>query len=535
MQIISLETAEVTPADGADIRRWQIAFYLLFLGAFLARFPFYATHHIMEDAYITFRSAFHLADFGKYAYNLGSNATGITSTLYGPYVAAIRLIFHDHAIAMILVLNTLIFLAGAALFSFTFFTEWPRRMLFFAFIAMLPSGLYLSYAGMEIPLQVGIFCASLFTLRKGCPSWMTLLGILLLPLVRPDAIAYSLILAILVFSFNRKYGLWSFATSMGGEMLVLICNRFTTGSYVTATMHAKEITYHPHHGLLPFLKAARILLFSRSYLLPVETKVLTWASPAVTLAVLAGCIWALYNARNRAVRNRLLIACFAAGVLPPMAYMLGGVTLFPWYFWTSNWLCYSILCYALVTAAFATGMRRKRFVLIAFFAIALLALDGIRLIVSFNSGTEEYKYRASVGRWIHQVANPGDTLELEPAGYIPFYAGIRTYDEVGLVSPLILQYRVRYGTEWWIIFLKQEHPTWLVERSKVLKYSMLDSVHLPLDKMPPKDIAWFHDHYQLAQQFHYSPADYIQNPLLLKVMKYGTASNYNVYRYTGPQ
>src|SRR6185437_7151595 len=129
-----LETlAEEVPPSTSHVRNWQLAFAVLFLLALLARIPFYATHHIQEDAYITFRSAFHLADYG--------HSSGVTSVLYGPMVAAVRLVFGHHAIPALSVLNTFIFLAGAALLSCALFAESRARLLLFAAISMLPVGL----------------------------------------------------------------------------------------------------------------------------------------------------------------------------------------------------------------------------------------------------------------------------------------------------------------------------------------------------------------------------------------------------------
>jgi hypothetical protein len=523
---MTTQTPQLASSDASSIRRWYIAFSVLFLLTLLARIPFYATHHIQEDAYITFRSAFHLADYGDYAYNLGDKATGVTSAIYGPYIAAIRLVFHSHAIAALSVFNTVIFLAGAALLSFSVFSGWPQRLLFFAFIAMLPVGLLITYADMEIPLQVGLFCAAIFTLRHGRPSWTTLVTILLLPLVRPDAIAYSLILTVLVYSFQKLYGILSFASSLAGIGLVLVLNRLFTGSFITATMSAKEVAYHPRHGLFPFLLTAGNVLFHHSYLLPVETKFLEWSSPVATAVAFAGCVWALWLARPKQITLRLLLACLAAGVLIPAAYMFGGV-LFPWYFWTCTWLCYALLCFPLVSVLF-TLRPRTRISLIALLAVGCAALDGVQWLVSRNIGMQEYDYRASVGRWLHQVEKPTDTLELEPAGYIPFYAGIRTYDEVGLVSPLVLDYRLKYGGAWWIIFLKQEHPTWLVARDYVVHHITMDGVPLS-----PADALWFDTHYKLVRHFHYSAANYLHPGLLLRLMKSGTHADYYVYHYTG--
>lgn len=508
--------------------RWRATFWIVILVALLVRIPFYATHHIQEDAYITFRSAFHLADLGDYSFNLGDHVSGATSTLYGPFVAAVRFVFASHAIAALLVLNTLIFLSGAALLSCAFFTGWRERAVFFVAIAMLPEGMLISYTGMEIPLQVAVFCATIFTLRRGRPGWATLAGVLLLPLIRPDAIAFSLILSVLAFSLDKVRGILAFVCSLIGATLVLAFNRLTTGNFLTPTMRAKEITYHPQHGLHSFLLIARTCLITRSYLLPVETKEIEWASPLVTILVLAGCVAALWFMRRQSLTFRLLLACLAAGTLIPAAYMAGGV-IFPWYLWTSNWLCYVVLCFAVVKMTFAFNPR-TRSVILAFLAVTWISMDGLQWLVSRNIGLQEYNYRADVGRWLHQNARPSDTLELEPAGYIPFYAGLRTYDEIGLVSPLVLEYRTRFGPAWYMELLKRKHPDWLVERGNVYGHVTMDNVPLSSD-----DIRWFDTNYSLVRHFHYSAANYLPPGLLLRLMKNGTHDDYYVYRYTGAQ
>lgn len=508
--------------------RWRATFWIVILLASLARIPFYATHHIQEDAYIIFRSAFHLADLGDYSFNLGDHASGNTSTLYGPLVAAVRLVFASHAIAALSVLNTLIFLGGAALLSGAFFTTWRERVIFFAAIAMLPEGMLITYTDMEIPLQAAIFCATIFTLRRGRPTWATLIGVLLLPLVRPDAIALSFILSLLAFSFDKLRGVLAFIFSLVGTSLVLVFNRLTTGDFLTSTMRAKEIAYHPQHGLHYFLLTAKTWLITRSFLLPVETKEVEWTSPLVTILVLAGCAAALWLMRQQAVTFRLILACLAAGTLIPAAYMAGGV-IFPWYLWTSNWLCYVVVCFAIVKFIFASNPRTRSLIL-AFLAVAWISLDGVQWLVSFNSGLQEFHYRADVGRWLRQTAQPRDTLELEPAGYIPFYADLRTYDEIGLVSPLVLEYRTQYGPAWYMEFLKQKHPDWLVERGYFYKHTTMDNVHLS-----PEDLRWFEANYSLVRHFHYSASNYLNPGWLLKLMKNGTHDDYYVYRYTGAQ
>src|SRR5262249_19111224 len=87
-----------------------------------------------------------------------------------------------------------------------------------------------------------------------------------------------------------------------------------------------------------------------------------------------------------------------------------------------------------------------------------------QLALAFSSGTIEFGYRASVGRWLRRESAPDATLLLEPAGYIPFYAQFKTYDDVGLVSPVVLDYVRQYGNQWWFRFVQDVRPDWIVDR-----------------------------------------------------------------------
>ncbi len=47
----------------------------------------------------------------------------------------------------------------------------------------------------------------------------------------------------------------------------------------------------------------------------------------------------------------------------------------------------------------------------------------------------ETNLRIPIGIWIHDHAQPNDTLMLEPIGYIGYYSKLRIVDMIGLVSP----------------------------------------------------------------------------------------------------
>lgn len=99
---------------------------------------------------------------------------------------------------------------------------------------------------------------------------------------------------------------------------------------------------------------------------------------------------------------------------------------------------------------------------------------------------------------------------------------------MGLISPLVVRYRTRYGGAWYMNFLRQERPTWLVERAYMTRHLTMDGVQLS-----STDARWFDSHYALARRFHYAPANYLHPGLLLRLMKHGTHDDYYVYHSTG--
>jgi hypothetical protein len=110
------------------------------------------------------------------------------------------------------------------------------------------------------------------------------------------------------------------------------------------------------------------------------------------------------------------LAMVGYAILPPAAYVYGGV-IFPWYLWPSAVVAFALVSGMVVESRWKC-IRLKS--VIAMFAVLLLGLSAIRFAATANAGVQESIYRAGVGRFIASIAHTGDTLFLEPAGYIPF-------------------------------------------------------------------------------------------------------------------
>jgi hypothetical protein len=160
-------------------------------------------------------------------------------------------------------------------------------------------------------------------------------------------------------------------------------------------------------------------------------------------------------------------------------------------------------------------------------ACLLMSLVAGQWLFAASWGTQENLYRGGIGDAIRTLASPGDTLFLEPAGYVPFHAQLWTWDEVGITSPPVTAYRTKYGPRWWRRFVEDFAPTFLLERDHMLAYRTFDGYELS-----PDEQAWFASRYSLVRVFTYEP-DRLRRPGLMRfAARLGSARDYYLYRRT---
>ena len=124
----------------------------------------------------------------------------------------------------------------------------------------------------------------------------------------------------------------------------------------------------------------------------------------------------------------------------PVAYTVGGA-LAPWYFWPSavaGWLLVVVGCVASIRRQ--RGVRQQ--LACAAAATVLVSLVVGQWLYTASWGTQENLYRGGIGDEIRTLAASGDTLLLEPAGYVPFHAQLWTWDEIGITSPAVTEYTI---------------------------------------------------------------------------------------------
>jgi hypothetical protein len=71
--------------------------------------------------------------------------------------------------------------------------------------------------------------------------------------------------------------------------------------------------------------------------------------------------------------------------------------------------------------------------------------------------------RRPIGEWLRRHAKPGDSVLLEPLGYIGYYSRLKTYDFPGLSSREVVAV-IRSGVNRYADLIARLEPTWLVLR-----------------------------------------------------------------------
>jgi hypothetical protein len=429
------------------------------------------TQYIQEDAFIYFRTASNLALYGEYSFNIGENYPAATSTLYAFLLAAHKVLFGDFFALTAQVMNIFAAALGTWLLACTLprSTDEGGACIPFVFwvVAVSPPLVTLATSGMETALLF----LSLATLVNGFHTRaapLIVVAALLLPLMRVEATIAAVLVAILAaFQRDWRIVMWTVVGIGTGVLAVLVTNILLTGEAIPQTITAKNAAYQPLRSIEALLGRAWQIFFESSFFLGINSKFvplpvyyLVGASAlAVCTLVTVRYISALLTGRKE-MTNEYATAVLSVGIIVtfPLGYVYGGV-IFSWYLWPS-----SVFAYYLFARILATALAARIFVLWGIAALVTL-LSLMNLVLLINYGYQEAQYRAAVGRFIASVAEPGDTLFLEPAGYIPYYAGLKTWDTVGLVSPEILDYRGRGDSAWWIDFVRDKRPTWIVERS----------------------------------------------------------------------
>jgi hypothetical protein len=400
-----------------------------------------------EDAYITFRYARSFAQGHGLAFNPGEHVMGFTSapwTLWNAIPMRTAIAPELWSRATLLVLDVLTLLAGGrmlmaafgagAAWAFTFFfAGWPY------FSAVVASG-------MENGAMLSLIVVGAALARAGSPVSGPVIG--LLALWRPEGVVAALVILLGARWRDRLVALAIAGAAYAGLAL-------SFGSPLAQSALAKAKLYGtpgPWEGrlwwewLLPGPLGRWSQVAETSNLLGL----LMVLSPAVALGLPA-----LWRERTRPVA--LAVAAALA------VWLVYAVTGAPWFFW---YFAVPLAAFAMVAAAGLPRITRGRAIPVAAALYVVLSWSVARYLYVGRAQNEYYLF-AAASEVLTRNARPGESVMLEPIGIIGWRAPLRVIDEVGLVSPDVLERRLQ-GAGWYTDVIARRNPEWVVVRRGVV-------------------------------------------------------------------
>lgn len=441
------------------------------------------THQAWEDYYITLRSSQNLAEGHGLVYQVGEKVHTFTSPL-GVLVPALgfKLTGGDlGALWFLRIVSALAVAATAALvLRHAHEHGWSRGAGLFAVVAGLLEAKIVACTvnGMEAGFLV-FFTALAWTelLRPAGPRRLVLAAAYAgLMWTRPDACVLAAAMTIAAALFTAKtapggWRAWSGAVVSGillGGLLYapwFLWAWHYYGSPIPQTIIAKSI-YAPKLSLTRILLAPWNCLVNRTALdvIYMPMYALGGWPDAVFLfgkvfARLAAFAWILPG-----VPRPARAASFAL--------LLGGVYLqqimpYPWYF--PPWTLLGAIGLAGAGGALLARVG-PRFTSSARIVAGVTAglIVGLTVAQGWSARVQqdliEEHGRKQIGLWLREHAAPGDTVFLEPIGYIGYFSRLKILDYPGLVAPEVSNIIRSGGRGGYARLIDDLRPNWLVLR-----------------------------------------------------------------------
>lgn len=421
---------------------------------------FLSTQYINEDAFITFRIARNLAQGAGFTYNPPDRIYASTSPFFTLLMAGWHLLWPDPVPGALLF--NLLPVAGTIAMTYFSLEEHGLSMAqrnIAMLILLLSSRLwYLNTMGMEMPWVLFILAASWLAYMRGRNMLSgVLLGVLLL--VRPDTLAWVFVLVITALIDDRKKGMQMLLLTAATYLPWFIFAWLYFGSPIPTTITAK---YWAH-----FVQGSSVQRYQIEPLLPAlidrlePIGILAWRANPLTIrsishpwnlpSTLLSTFLLIYGS-TLSMKTRKLLPLLAFVILELARLTLLKQLFIDRYFITVIWsACLIIgLVLGLIWDRMAErGITRwsRNLIATGLFPLALIAVFANARDLH---ALQRYRNEASlkrIGIWLRDHQQPRTSVQLEPLGYIGYYSNLYMLDEVGIVTPGVVDLKKRGVTE----------------------------------------------------------------------------------------
>lgn len=494
--IMTAHDRDATPGAGPSDRTGLLALSGLLLIARIVMIT--VVDFTADDAYITFRYATNLLHGHGLVFNPGEAVFGTSAPLYAIILAGTGFLAGAHAIPLgsqvigvLADLGTLAIL-WTLLKDHAALVRWTSCVLW----AIFPRSVFIAVMGMETPLVILLMASALFLAMRGRPGPFLLVGVILL-MLRIDTLLWTVLIVVFIVARGRRPELRWVLVSAGLLIVAIAAAVRTWGSPFPWPLTSKIVAYgHLYPVFDPIRAGMRLLPFHDLDLLSVKVLLLG----GVCAVVLAGG-WILWQ------RKDPLVVMPVFFVLSLGALSFGRTLMQDWYFLPIYFSAF-IPIGVLVDALIAWARRRNRAPALINAAPAVMALV---LAVFFAWGVQRWKaspgdvFRLEQHRvcaLLERYAVPGESVMLEPIGYIGWHSGLYVHDIVGLVSPRVTGYRLRTpgSDHWFQAYVRDHEPSYIILQRSELPANALFLGHGGAVFVSPEEREWFVAHYRLIPE-----------------------------------
>ncbi len=469
---------------------------LSFFAIVLLKSLFFLTHHIQEDAYITWRVAQNLLDYGVIGFNGNTPISASTTHLYTFISFLFNAIFgKENFIYPLLVFNSILFSLGTWQLLRIFISKETPLILGLFVLNFIPPSIKISILGMEFGLVFFLYTTFLNLGMIQRKKWAYIVFPFLLLWTRLDT---AIFLGIFFVFDGLKHRRWNFAMMWAGLFAlisVLWFNYSYFGDWLNNTIIAKSIAY-------PYtFRWQMILGYIPNYwgIVKVPDSILSFNffTFIVLLIELAAYISLLFTFEfpHKKTLSMLFVFAWVKQII-----FIARLSLFDWYYWTPQIFLFScILLFMLYKISYRKWIYN-------FSLFLLLPMLLYQVAHSMATGNGEWNYRKEIGNYLSiYEEDKNETIFLEPAGYIPFYSGLKTIDFVGLVDKEI-QAELRKDNKYFIqpTLQKRQPKYYLSLTEKEVFRSARDSLY-------------FQKNYMLIKHFEINSVLHPDNELLRSI------------------
>lgn len=470
---------------------WQNIFsrsWLLLLITVFMKLPLFFTGHLQEDSFITWRVSKNLLEYGVIGFNGAERISASTTHLYVLVSAFFQLLFQDYFMYPLLIFNGLLFAVGTYWLAKIFFPDQVlQRGIFVILLNMVPPALTASCLGMEYGLLFFLYCGLIYFGVYKNNNWAYILFPVLMLWTRIDTVIFLGVFFCADLVIRRKINWYVVIGGLIGVISVVGFNYFYFGELVNHTISAKKIAYK---NLLQN-DSIEFLLYQWAYYGGLLKKY-GFFSFLVFILFLGFLGYALMRIFRTDLPEKtkiiiLATAVFALAKITVFAYFKA---YFDWYYWLPRVFLFAVVLYYLLQLKLAS----KSFFIPAVFVLAF-GFYAFQMLQSYAIGYMETEQRMQMVKNL-QKDNTGisKSIILEPAGKIPFYTGLYTYDEVGLVNKRINDQMLKDEKYWWINSIKTYHPDYVLA---IIRKPGEGGYY----EMKPADRKYFDEHYQFVKEF----------------------------------